>query len=324
MADMEAKTKGRSVTLYVVLYGLLPGRLKTLIRPCIEAKNGYLAWRYLLEELEPRTRQRTLSMLTALPGKEGWPKTGSFYDQIVEWERRIAEYENLSGTKMAEDLKLATIVERAPPEVSTYLRLHVTTDSSYCSVRNQLVCFIQAGRSWTARASEIDYSDGGPAPMDVSMLSATKGKPKGKTKGDRWMYCLRCGGKGHWASECPLSTKGDPKGGKTKGEDKGKGKTKDDGKGKGGKDGGRKGQEKQIRAAETASSPMSSTSSLSSQPPASAPASVRALAAVDEHDNDVDEHVWVMSLSAVTGEVVSKFWAGAEHRGLCLHRLRER
>ena len=167
-----------------------------LIRFHERDRNGYLAWRDILQELEPRERGRGLALLVGLVSEENWPKDQSEYlDQVRAWDQLVRNYEDATGKTVADDLKVAVVLRHAPGDVGRHLRMQASRDMTYPELMSKLREFYVATRPWTLRSalgqggSSAPPSSSAPVPMDIDQITASvvaalhKGKGKdGKGK----------------------------------------------------------------------------------------------------------------------------------------------
>ena len=103
----------------------MSGRALNLLR-LLPAGEGFVAWRRLVEEYEPSSMSRHLSMLVGVLTPD-WSDNTAFVDEFMRWERRVVEYEMATGSKLPDAVKCAAVVRYAPIRVRDYLR---TVDSS--------------------------------------------------------------------------------------------------------------------------------------------------------------------------------------------------
>ena len=89
-------------------------------------------------------------------------------DSLAAWESEIEEWEQLTGERMADSIKLCVLESQAPKELSTYLRLHTQAEETFSTVKRKIQDYLQA----------IDQS--GPVPMEVGFVVKKGKKGKGK------------------------------------------------------------------------------------------------------------------------------------------------
>ena len=202
--DMEAMTPDasrRCRMMYYLLSSFVRGRPLRLVRVHERTRNGYLAWRDLLQELEPRERGRGLALLVGLVSEENWPRDhGDFFEQVRAWDRMCRRYEDTAGRPVADDLKVAVVLRHAPGELGQRLRLQASAAMTYNELILKLREYSVATRPWASRStlglpgsSTTGASSSTSAPMEVdalaqSLVAAVKGlkggkKGKGKNKG---------------------------------------------------------------------------------------------------------------------------------------------
>jgi hypothetical protein len=85
----------RSRVLYTLLLQSVQGRALSLLR-LVGPGCGFSAWRALMEEYEPSSHQRRLSMLIGILVPE-WPANEPFIDCWLRWERQVQEFDMMAG-----------------------------------------------------------------------------------------------------------------------------------------------------------------------------------------------------------------------------------
>eukprot|EP00434_Breviolum_minutum_P046450 symbB.v1.2.042024.t1/scaffold9057.1/size4289/1 len=221
MSTMDSSQQDRSKQLYSILIGSLRGRPLRILKG-VAGRNGFEAWRQLLSQYQPRTRARSISMLSALMNFPPFNKTQTIIEQIQGFERLRHEYRRLSGIDLADDVSLSILVRCLPKALQQHVQLQLREDSTYGTVRSMVVAYEQTTSSWTdkriytevgiALGSVSSYGNpGGTAPMEIDALQQWKGKGKSDT------------GKGKGKGKYDFS----------KGKSKGKGKSDSKGKGLG-------------------------------------------------------------------------------------------
>ena len=223
MSTMDAGQQDRSKQLYSILIGSLRGRPLRILKG-VNGRNGFEAWRQLLSQYQPRTRARSISMLSALMNFPVFNKAQTIIEQIQGFERLRNEYRRSSGVDLADDVSLSILVRCLPKALQQHVQLQLKEDSTYNTVRSMVVAYEQTTSSWTDKRiySEVgvalgsvgSYNNpGGAAPMEIDAVQQWKGKGKGH-KGK---------GKGKGKGKFDFS----------KGKSKGKGKSDSKGKGLG-------------------------------------------------------------------------------------------
>ena len=231
----ENRWKGRM--LYSLLASLCSGRALGVVRQVPEG-HGLEAWRCLVKEYEPEVASRTCAMFTALRspkftnGGRGGP---SFMDQLLEWERAVKKYVQISKENVGNILKCSVLTSKAPARIREDLRLTpVDYAGNYEELRGAIRNFLEKGKSYGADGT-VTLND----PMNVSMLQrgqpwggksyGKKGGQKGKGRGEgAWRDlpplgraqgpglrggCFSCGGP-HRQQNCPYQQRNAPRAGK--------------------------------------------------------------------------------------------------------------
>lgn len=187
VGDMNEAALNRSFALYRLLAKNMKGRILRLVMKQ-EDRSGYEVYRRMLSELEPRDRSRGLVMLQQLLADKNWPKGMDFADQLAKYELQCNQYVQASGRELAEDVRIATVMSNAPAELRVHLQLRVTDTTTYQALRDMILDFLKASRSWKGLGQVGDE----PVPMEVDAVKG-KGKSKGKP-------CRHCGKVGHLES----------------------------------------------------------------------------------------------------------------------------
>ena len=196
MSTMDSSQQDRSKQLYSILIGSLRRRPLRILKG-VAGRNGFEAWRQLLSQYQPRTRARSISMLSALMNFPPFNKTQTIIEQIQGFERLRNEYRRSSGFDLADDVSLSILVRCLPKALQQHVQLQLREDSTYGTVRSMVVAYEQTTSSWTdkriytevgiALGSVASYGNpGGTAPMEIDALQQWKGKgksEKGKGKG---------------------------------------------------------------------------------------------------------------------------------------------
>ena len=205
-----------SHTLYALLATLTTGRSLRLVQR-VPNRNGFEAWRQMAAENAPKTAGRRFAMLQAVlqPGMSDNP--AKFEETWKSWEHQMDIYENLSSTKLDDDVKISVVLRECPQKLRDHLLVNSQQfESNYNKLRAIIQAFLNTNKTWIVN----DFRE--TVPMDVDYIGKSKGKGKSKSKSK---------GKSKGKSG---SSKGKSKG-KSKGrnQDKGKGKINSKGKGKG-------------------------------------------------------------------------------------------
>eukprot|EP00972_Heterocapsa_arctica_P033162 4878965-Heterocapsa_arctica.AAC.1 len=99
------------------------GRALAIIR-LIKSVNGMVAWKRLVSEYEPELAGRRCAVLAGLLTPDWTSKTAQpFIDQLLEWERRLAEYELAKKVLVPDPFKCAVVLRWAPAKVREFLRI---------------------------------------------------------------------------------------------------------------------------------------------------------------------------------------------------------
>ena len=204
-----------SHTLYALLATLTTGRSLRLVQR-VPNRNGFEVWRQMAAENAPKTAGRRLAMLQAVlqPGMSDNP--AKFEETRRSWEHQMDFYENLSSTKLDDDVKISVELRECPQKLRDHLLVSSQQfESNYNKLRAIIQAYLNTNKTWIVN----DFIE--TVPMDVDYIGKSKGKGKSKSKS-----------KGKSKGKSGNNSKGKSKG-KSKDRNQGKGKSKINSKGKG-------------------------------------------------------------------------------------------
>ena len=244
---LDSDEQHRARFMYSLLSTLLQGRLLSLVRG-IEKSNGMEALRQLLQNCQPRARNRTMAMLQSLMSYPAFNMKGSVMAQVVRMEEHFNQFEKMGG-KLTDEMKAAVLLKCISGPLKIHLNLSLNESSSYAKIREVIQAYDTATTKWTDGAINSFLlqplqDSTGVMPMEVDRVKGGKnsGKSKGKgkdVKGKSKGKEQKGKGKNQnhaswtsssatsWTSSSKGNGKGDQKGQSDK--TKGKGKTKESG-----------------------------------------------------------------------------------------------
>ena len=224
--------KSRSFKLYAILAGILKNRPLRLLRQTPNS-NGLEVWRQFHSLYAPKTKVRSMAILSAIMGYPAFTKDRMLVEQLQTLERLGNEYYKTAAVNIAEDILLTPLVRSLPRHVQQHIQLGMDNNTTYQQVRDRVVAYERVSSSWTkdkilvecsatplgAVTSYASASDGSPAAMEVNLLRSKgkgkKGKGSDKGKGKQKGYAGDKGkskGKGYDSGKGKSSSKGQSKG----------------------------------------------------------------------------------------------------------------
>ena len=239
----EAKSRGRQ------LFAMLNSWTQELavaskIARGIRDQNGFEFWRLLWREIAPDNHSKSLIWRRSLLSPKIPAKEAEFSAALQEWEADLDKYEAEYGPSKAisDEDKRAVVLTEAPTALKQHLSMHIGTLSTYQSVREVVVSYLQAKQVWRPSAAYAGAAarTRDPDAMDISLVGDGKGKGKGKdgkgkdnkkgkgkeakgkgkdshnNKGGKGQQekdrCAICWKTGHTIEKCWFNSKGQPKG----------------------------------------------------------------------------------------------------------------
>ncbi|CAE7261574.1 unnamed protein product [Symbiodinium sp. CCMP2592] len=161
---MDAAVRKRSIELYAILLSFVRQRPAKLVRG-VPSNNGFEAWRVLMGEMQPATRQQQLALMAQLAGIR-FDANRSLAEQIVKYEA-------------------------APTNLQTQLHLTMDESTDYKAIREKLLAYETASTRWQpssgfallAVTAQGTLNQGGPADMEIDRVEKGKGGHKGGKQG---------------------------------------------------------------------------------------------------------------------------------------------
>ena len=224
---MSREFQQRSAELYDILCERCDGEALMIVRQ-VNDMEGVRAWQKLFQRYNPRTMARGLRMLSEAVNPPRAKNLADVETLVSKWEDRVKRLETQFGETISDKMRMAIFTNIMPVAIQDYIYTHADKETKYVQLREKVQAMVNNKISVNA----------GPVPMDIGDI---KGDHDDQGDDHYWDdfeidgvgnhdYCLRCGGYGHYARDCPTKSKG-----KGKNSDKGKGKGFPKGKGDGGK-----------------------------------------------------------------------------------------
>ena len=198
-----------SHTLYALLATLTTGRSLRLVQR-VPNRNGFEAWRQMAAENAPKTAGRRFAMLQAVlqPGMSDNP--AKFEETSKSWEHQVDIYENLSSTKLDDDVKISVVLREYPQKLRDHLLVNSQqSESDNNKLRAIIQAYLNTNKTWIVN----DFRE--TVPMDVDYIGKSKGKGKSKSKSkgkgrrkpDNDKECYVCGKKRSFRTRLLVTSK---------------------------------------------------------------------------------------------------------------------
>ena len=149
-----------SHTLHALLATLTTGRSLRLVQR-VPNRNGFEAWRQMVAENAPKTAGRRFAMLQAVlqPGMSDYP--AKFEETWKSGEHQVDVYENLSSSKLDDDVKISVVLGEAPQKLRDHLLVNTQQFESNCTkLRAIIQAYLNTNKTWIVNGLQGDRSNG--------------------------------------------------------------------------------------------------------------------------------------------------------------------
>jgi hypothetical protein len=214
--------------VFAMLSSLVTGEALTVVRG-IFTGDGWLAWAKLCARFDPKTPAKALMAMLSVMNPRKVKDVRFLSGAVEDWEVKVKGLGADHDVTIDNKIKSAVLTAMCPEDVQNLIFQWMDSKTTYEDLRDKVVALSQ-NRAADAKPKpmEIDYikeewwswGGGGGEDYGNNVFEEPEKEVEVDYVGET---CLRCGGMGHYARECPT-----PKG-------KGKGKGYDKGQGKGGK-----------------------------------------------------------------------------------------
>ena len=107
------------------------------------------------------------------PGMSDNP--AKFEETWKSWEHQVDIYENLSSTKLDDDVKISVVLRECPQKLRDHLLVNSQQfESNYNKLRAIIQAYLNTNKTWIVN----DFRE--TVPMDVDYIGKSKGKAKAK------------------------------------------------------------------------------------------------------------------------------------------------
>jgi hypothetical protein len=210
--------------LYAMLSSLVTGEAMTVVRGVMSG-DGWMAWSKLNVRFDPRTPAKALISMLAVMSPKKLKEVSALASAIEDWEVKVKALGSEHDITMDDKILQAVLTSMCPEEVQNLIFQWADDKTSYKDIRDKVIALSQN------RAAERR-----PKPMEVDQVKEygweqewwdyKEDEAEWSEEGNEVKVdyvgetCLRCGGLGHYARECP-TPKGKGKGGGKNGGYKG-------------------------------------------------------------------------------------------------------
>ena len=110
------------------------------------------------------------------PGMSDNP--AKFEETWKSWEHQVDIYENLSSTKLDNDVKISVVLRECPQKLRDHLLVNSQLfESNYNKLRAIIQAYLNTNKTWIVN----DFRETVPMDVDYTGKSNGKGKSKGKS-----------------------------------------------------------------------------------------------------------------------------------------------
>ena len=143
--------------------------------------NGYEGYRQLVLSNEPKSQNRSMSLLNVIMTWPQFSPKTSMISQVMKLESAFMEYEKL-GDPLPETIRAAVLLRCLTGQLKTWMQLQLGESTKYSDIREGVLSYERSTTKWSESMALGDVPDTS-APMEVDRLQwNSKGKEKGKGK----------------------------------------------------------------------------------------------------------------------------------------------
>jgi hypothetical protein len=191
LSSMSPDEKQLAAQLFHILVMLCKDTaLETLMAG--EASNGFLAWRNFHHEFKPKAIGTLRSRLSALMKPQKDTSKG-IMENIKIWERKVREYQDLSGEVLSDNVKMGILQdELSPPSLKDHLIKNSSKYMNFDDMLEEIENYVLATTEDTAEYAGAFYEEKGKGKKGKKgkgkpgkgskEKKGKKGKGKGKAK----------------------------------------------------------------------------------------------------------------------------------------------
>ena len=179
-SEQSSEEQRRSIFMYGLMAALLKGRPLLMLK-AVKNFNGYEGYRQLVLSNEPKSQNRSMSLLNVIMTWPQFSPKTSMISQVMKLEQAFAEYEKL-GDILPETIRSAVLLRCLTGQLKTWMQLQLGESTKYSEIREGVLSYERSTTKWSESMVLGDVPDTS-APMEVDRLQWNpKGKEKGKGK----------------------------------------------------------------------------------------------------------------------------------------------
>ena len=176
----SSEEQKRSIFMYGLMAALLKGRPLLMLK-AVKNFNGYEGYRQLVLSNEPKSQNRSMSLLNVIVTWPQFSPKTSMISQVMKLESAFMEYEKL-GDPLPETIRAAVLLRCLTGQLKTWMQLQLGESTKYSDIREGVLSYECSTTKWSESMVLGDVPDTS-APMEVHRLQwNSKGKGKGKGK----------------------------------------------------------------------------------------------------------------------------------------------
>ena len=178
--EQSSEEQRRSIFMYGLMAALLKGRPLLMLK-AVKNFNGYEGYRQLVLSNEPKSQNRSMSLLNVIMTWPQFSPKTSMISQVMKLESAFQEYEKL-GDVLPETIRSAVLLRCLTGQLKTWMQLQLGESTKYADIREGVLSYERSTTRWSESMVLGEVPDAS-APMEVDRLQWNpKGKDKGKGK----------------------------------------------------------------------------------------------------------------------------------------------
>ena len=163
----SSEEQKRSIFMYGFMAALLKGRPLLMLK-AVKNFNGNDSYRQLVLSNEPKSQNRSMSLLNVITTWPQFSPKTSMISQVMKLESAFMEHEKL-GEPLPKTIRAAVLLRCLTGQLKTWMQLQLGESTKYSDIREGALSYERSTTKWSESMVLGDVPDTS-APMEVDRL----------------------------------------------------------------------------------------------------------------------------------------------------------